>query len=168
MFLQKEKRKRNVGNKLIFVDILKASNEDPDRIRIRIRNSVDGSADPDLYQNVTHPQHWLVFYILYSYILFAHIFSLTLSGKKQHVFLSAEIKWRHSRCKRKVPRNYLYKKVNFQPSNKAQLKLHYNARASKIKRRARMIAFRAYHVRGQHSHPRGIKGNNVVVPARKV
>ncbi len=55
MYLQEEISKRNLGRKLIFcwyLESLSAKNR-----RIRIRNSVYGSKDPDPCQNVRDPEH---------------------------------------------------------------------------------------------------------------
>ncbi len=49
---------RNKQKKLIFVGILKANaKKRRSRSRILIRNPVYGSKDPDLYENVTNPEH---------------------------------------------------------------------------------------------------------------
>jgi hypothetical protein len=61
----KESNKQNKLQKnLFFVEILEVTDE-KSRIRSRIRsgigcvNQVTGSKDPDPYQNVTDPEHWV-------------------------------------------------------------------------------------------------------------
>ncbi len=48
---------KSIEKTLFFVGILKATAK---KRKIRIRNPVDGSEDPDPYQNVTDPEHCLI------------------------------------------------------------------------------------------------------------
>jgi hypothetical protein len=49
-------KRKNLEKKTYFVGILKSTNE---KSWIPIRDPLYGSKDPDPYQNVTDPEHWL-------------------------------------------------------------------------------------------------------------
>ncbi len=55
--VRKYSKKQKNLKKRIFVSILKVTDE---KTRIRIRNQVYGSKDPDPYQNATDPEHCII------------------------------------------------------------------------------------------------------------